>query len=169
MGVETVALVGALGAGIGGGVSEILGGLEANQQAKRNARMLERLGVIEAEEVRRETRDAVGAQRAAIAASGGDPTVGSAVDITAETSLEGELEAQERAFAFDLRAAQERQVGQAARTAGIVRGVGTILGTGLTALGQTPQATPSGGGTLPDGTPFRRGRDFRAGHDGQPF
>jgi hypothetical protein len=131
-------LIGVLGAQ---GLTQVLGGVAANRQAKENADILEDLGIVAAEDTRREVRSLIGSQRAAVAASGGDPNVGSALDLTAESASEGELAALRAQFGFDARAAVAENEGRAALVSGITGGIGTILGGSLTALGQNPSTT----------------------------
>ena len=147
----------ALGLAVGvQGISQVAAGVGANRQASRNARILEKLGVIAAADERRATRAIEGAEVTAAAHRGGDPTTGSNLDIAAETAVAGELAARRAQFGFDAQAAAQRQAGINALVAGIVGGTGSILGGSARALGQNP-STGGGGGaniTVPATTTF---------------
>ena len=159
-----------MGAGLGillasQGLTQILGGVAADRQAQDNADILEKLGIVAQQDTMRETRRLIGSQRAAAAASGGDPNSGSNLDIQLESSAEGTLEALRARFGFKARAVAAENEGKAAFVSGITSGVGTILGGSVAALGQNPSTTAVPAGRL------RAGVDYRPSQAGQgrPF
>ena len=135
-----------MGAGLGvllgaQALTQILGGVAADQQAKDNADILEDLGIVAYQDRLRDTRSLISSQRAAAAASGGDPNSGSALDIQLDTAGEGTLDALRARFGFKSRATAEKNAGRAALVSGGVGALGTILGGTVTALGQNPSTT----------------------------
>ena len=158
-----------MGAGLGvllgaQALTQILGGVAADQQAKDNADILEDLGIVAFQDRMRDTRSLISSQRAAAAASGGDPNSGSALDIQLDTAGEGTLDALRARFGFKSRATAEKNAGRAALVSGAVSSLGTILGGTVTALGQNPTTTTPAGRLV-------AGRDFRPSMAGQgrPF
>ncbi len=133
-----------------GGLSQIFGGIAAKNQADKNADLLRKLGIASAEEARREVRALQGAQ---INAHTGDATQGSALDIAADTAVEGEVAARRAQFQFDARASAEEDAGLQALVASITKGTGTILGGTVKALGQVPKANPGFGAEPAAGHP----------------
>jgi hypothetical protein len=129
-----------------GGLSQIFAGIAAKNQADQNAKVLKRLGVAAAEEARRDLRALQGAQ---INAHPGDATEGSALDIAADTAVEGEVAARRAQFQFDAQAIAEEDAGLQALVASITRGSGTILGGTVKALGQVPASNPGFGSAEP--------------------
>ncbi len=131
-------------ADIGSGISafsQIGGGIASFSQGKSNASMLRKLGVISADEERVRTRRILGAQQAAAAASGIDPTSGSAMDVQGDTALEGEIAALMAKFDYDAQAAVVKGEATESLMAGFQNAAGTILGTQLDKLGQNPRTT----------------------------
>jgi hypothetical protein len=122
--------------------SQIGGGVASFAQGKKNAKMLKELGVISAREERVRTARLLGAQQTAAAASGIDPTSGSALDVQAETALEGEIAALMAQFDYDSQAEVARNEGTQALIGGFQNAAGTILGGQLAKLGQNPR-TPT--------------------------
>ena len=134
-------------ADIGSGISafsQIGGGIASFAQGKNNASMLRKLGVISADEERVRTRRILGAQQAAAAASGIDPTSGSAMDVQGDTALEGEIAALMAKFDYDAQAAVVEGEATESLMAGFQNAAGTILGTQLDKLGQNPRTRDSG-------------------------
>ena len=129
-------------AGIGSGISafgQIGGGIASFSQGKSNASMLRKLGVISAEEERVRTRRILGAQQSAAAASGIDPTSGSALDVQGDTALEGEIAALMAKFDYDAQAAVVEGEATESLISGFQNASSTILGTQLDKLGQNPR------------------------------
>jgi len=135
-------------AGVGQAAGQIGAGFAAKRQAEKNADLLEELGILAAADELRAGKKLVGTQRAAMAASGGDPNEGTFIDIQAETASKAARSALRAKFAFDSAAFAQEEAGRAALIAGIVGGAGTLLGTATSVLGQ-PQAGSTGfsGGT----------------------
>lgn len=150
-----------LGAGAGGfdtasglsaisGLTQILGGVAANRQAQANADLAEELGLLAADDVRREGRALEGAQRAAATT-----VTGSALDIILADAVETEVDALRAKFGFDAAAVVSENQGTAALIASIVRGTGSVLGGIQRSRNATPRtrtplgAAPTGGGRLP--------------------
>jgi len=134
-------------ADVSGGLSafsQIGGGIASFVQGKKNAKMLKELGIIAAREERVRTARLLGAQQTAAAASGIDPTSGSALDVQAETALEGEIAALMAQFDYDSQAEVARNEGTQALIGGLQNAAGTILGGQLAKLGQNPRTrTPT--------------------------
>ncbi len=110
-------------ASILGGGAEILGGVASSRRAGQNAKLLEELGLLNADEVRREGRALEGAQVAAATT-----TTGSALEIILADAVETEVDALRAKFGFDAQAAVVEQEGQDQLIASILQGSGRILG-----------------------------------------
>ena len=120
------------------GITQLLGGIAAKDQAEKNADLLQELGILRAQTVRREGRRLQGRQIAQAGFAGGTMT-GSILDIIADTAVENEQEALTQQFSFDAQAAAEEQRGTALLVASISRGQSTILGGTARALGRLPR------------------------------
>ncbi len=123
--------------------TSIAGGAAANRDAQAEADHLRKLGRIEGEDKRRETRRLLASQQAAFAASGVDPSVGTPLDVLADTVAESELAALRIQFGRESEATAMRQRGRRAQTQGITGALGTILGGASTfaLLGSKPGVT----------------------------
>jgi len=152
-----------------GAFSQIGGGLAQFHQAKANAKALNRIGKIEAADVRRQTRRLLGREQVAAAASGVDPTQGSALDIQAEAALEGEVAALRARFARDSQARAIKAEGKAALIRGISGASSSLLGGLAGQLGGEENTQSSGGSLTPAGerrlkriqaSEFRRSRGY---------
>ncbi len=123
--------------------TSIAGGAAANRDAKAEAAQLRRLGRVEAEDQRRETRRLLASQQAAFAASGVDPSVGTPLDVLGATVAEAELAALRIEFGRESEATSISRRGSRAQTQGITSGLGTILGgaTMFGRLGSKPGVT----------------------------
>ena len=108
--------------------SSIQGGIQAGNNADAQGVFLRRVGQIEAEDQRRETRRLIASQQVAFAASGVDTSVGSPLDVLGDTVAEAELAALRIQFAREQGALSIESRGDAARASGITTGVGTVLG-----------------------------------------
>lgn len=114
--------------GIFAGLSQIQAGKSAYRQAKTNAARLTDAANFNADRERVKFRKVGGAQMASYASSGIDASTGSAADVQAETAFEGELAAFMARFGLDTQADRILQEGEAARDAGKIRGISSILG-----------------------------------------
>lgn len=117
-------------------------GVEAQRAAKINAARMrataadvERIANVEAGGVRTDATKIIGEQRAMVGASGIDTSVGSVVDMAAYTRAQAELDAQKlknnaarEAWGIRTQAAEVQRQGRAAKTAGKMQAIGTILG-----------------------------------------
>lgn len=110
----------------------------ADQQA-RDARAM---GAIQEERVRRQVRQAAGAQRAALGANGVDIGSGTALDLQADTAGQGEQDAYltranalREAWGFKVQANNYRNQAMLTRKAGKMAAAGTLLGSGAQAFG----------------------------------
>ena len=123
--------------------TSIAGGAAANRDARAEADQLRRLGKVEAEDQRRETRRLLASQQVAFAASGVDPSVGTPLDVLGATVAEAELAALRIEFGRESEATAIRQRGRRAQTQGITGSLGTILGGASTfaLLGTKPGVT----------------------------
>jgi hypothetical protein len=117
---------------------------EQNAQiARQGAADARARGQEEAGQQRMKTRRFIGAQKAAIAASGIDPTTGSALDTLSESAAFGELDAltiqnnaSREAWGYQTQATGFLNEGRLARSRGRQRGYATLLTTaGETSLG----------------------------------
>ena len=108
--------------------SSISGGIRAGNNADAEGVFLRRVGQVEAADKRRETRRLIASQRVAFGASGVDPSVGSPMDVLGDTVAESELAALRIKFAREQGTLSIEQRGDQAQQAGIVNGVGTVLG-----------------------------------------
>ncbi len=126
--------------------ASVAGGAAANRDARAEAAHLKRLGKVEAEDQRRETRRLLASQQVAFAASGVDPSVGTPLDVLADTVAEAELAALRIQFGRESEAAAIRSRGRRAQTQGITGALGTILGGVSTfgKLGSTPTGPRTG-------------------------
>lgn len=111
-------------------VSKVNAGI--SMRASRDA--LKR-GYIEADEQRQETRQVIGAQRAAFAANGIDVNDGSAAIVQDDTAALGELDAltlmnnaAREAYGYRVQAMDQRQQGKLAKYQGKMDAIGSILG-----------------------------------------
>jgi hypothetical protein len=138
---------------LGGAIAQIMAGVTARDQENENAKLLEALGLVNADEERRFTRSIIASQIAADTSGGG-----SAEDIILDTAVEGEVAALRKAFGFDAAASAARARGDSARQVGITRGVGTILGGFQRQLAQTPGKRETGGGGFTRSSPAQSGR-----------
>ncbi|KKK68768.1 hypothetical protein LCGC14_2940720 [marine sediment metagenome] len=122
-----------------GGLAQIFGGIGAQRQSSQNARLLKRLGLLNAEEDRRAGR---ALQSAQIAAST-TPDFGSALDIQLDDAVETEIGVLRREFGFDAQAEVAEAQGRSALISSLIRGSSTILGGFQRDLAQNPkQRTP---------------------------
>jgi len=159
--METASLIGGMGGGSAGigmgsglgtgisGIGSIIGGIQANSAAKRNAKLLERIGELEADQERRNTRALMGAQRAAVGASGFDPSSGSFLDLVASTAVDGEVRAMRIAFARETEADAQRQEGHDLLFEGILGGTSQIAAGAF----DFNKASTQQGGFTPKGQP----------------
>ncbi len=115
--------------------TSIAGGAAASRDANAEADQLRRLGKIEAEDKRRETRRLLASQQVAFAASGVDPSVGTPLDVLGATVAEAELAALRIEFGRESEATSIRSRGRRALTQGITGSLGTILG-GVSTFGK---------------------------------
>lgn len=138
-------LSGALqGAGqIASGAQSIAAGQIAASQAKINADLLEELGLLKADEVRRERGRIAGIRTVAFAKGGVNPNTGSALDVALDAAVEDELAALNAKFGFESQAFTQLVQGRNAALAGQIRGiaagtrgVGTIISGGVSAREQ---------------------------------
>ncbi len=120
------------------GITQLLGGIAAKDQADENAKLLRELGILRAQAVRRVGRRLEGRQIAQAGFAGGTMT-GSIIDIIADTTVENEREALTQQFSFDAQAQVEEARGTALLVASIARGQSTILGGVSRALGRLPR------------------------------
>lgn len=139
--------------GVAGGGANVAGGilegraaerdaLAKKQEAEMAARDAMARGVQEAGRARTATSQLIGEQRVAYAASGVDPTQGTAAKTQADTRMVGELEAllvennaTREAWGLRRQAAAHGEQAKAYRTRTILGGVGGLLGMGGSALG----------------------------------
>ncbi len=119
------------------GITQLLGGIAAKDQAEENAKLLRELGILRAQAVRRAGRRLQGRQIAQAGFAGGTMT-GSIIDIIADTAVENEREALTQQFSFDAQAQAEEARGTALLVASVARGQSTILGGTARALGRIP-------------------------------
>ncbi len=115
--------------------TSIAGGVAANRDAKAEADQFSLLGRIEAKDKRRESRRLFAAQQVKFAGSGVDPSVGTPLDVLADTVAEAELAALRIQFGRESEAAAIRSRGRRAQTQGITGALGTILG-GVSTFGK---------------------------------
>ncbi len=115
--------------------TQLAGGAAASRDAQAEADQLRRLGRVEAEDQRRETRRLLASQQVAFAASGVDPSVGIPLDVLGASAAEAELAALRIQFGRESEATSIRQRGRRAQTQGITGALGTILG-GVSTFGQ---------------------------------
>lgn len=98
---------------------------------------------FEEQKVYREMRRALGSQRASFGASNVDPSMGSALDLQAETVAEGAMDAEivranamRQAWGFESEASQQRQGARASRRLGVMQQRTTLLTSAARAYGQ---------------------------------
>lgn len=142
-------------------IAQVAGGVSANRQADRNAKITRRVGEINAREIRRDTRRLVGSQIAAASASGVDPGSGTALDLQNEAIRQGARDELRALFMADSTAAAQEAQGRALLTGSIGRGVGTLLGGTQRALGLARSEQRARELIEPNRTP----RDQRSGAD----
>ena len=133
-----------LGGNLLSGAGSIAGGMNAAQMAKAQARILERQAEEEKAAARREAMrkreegERIGSRQLALAAASGggvnDPTV---LNIMGDTAAETEIHAEEIEYGGSVRAADllnqasaVRAGGQQMKTAGIIKGIGSIASGG---------------------------------------
>lgn len=111
-------------------VSKVNAGM--SEQAARDA--LAR-GEIEADDMRKQTRQVIGTQRTGFAANGIDVNTGSAGQIQDDTAALGELDAltilnnaAREAYGYRVQAVDQRQQGKLAKYQGKMEAFGSILG-----------------------------------------
>lgn len=119
-----------------GKVQQSIANYNANV-AEQQALDAQRRGIMEAGERRAQTRQQIGRQRTALAASGVDVSSGSALDIFADTAAYGELDAQtiqsnamREAYGYRTQSSNQRFQGSVANQAGRNRANSTLLTTG---------------------------------------
>ena len=156
MGLETLAIVGAVTSALGSVIGGIQGMQSANYNAKlasRNAEIAKRQGELEAERLDRDGRR----QRGAIAAAYGANNIvggeGSPLDVLENSFTIAELDKQNakynadiKAYGYNAEAAAQKQAGKTALTKGLFSAAGTAIG-GLSGLsgGSGPIATTAAG------------------------
>lgn len=98
---------------------------------------------FDAQQIRDKSRRLVSSQRAAFAASGVDPNAGSATDITADSRVQGEMEAliaiytgKSSATAHQAQSRLDQMRGRAAVTVGYVGAASSLLAGGTSAYRQ---------------------------------
>lgn len=132
-----------------------------NAISERNKAIQERQkGEQEATQKRREVARIIGQQRANVGASGVEMT-GSPLDVLEDTALQGaldvamirhnaEIRARDREFSaqnFDAQSELTMMSGRAARRAGMISALGTVVSTGSSVAGQWQQnGSPFGSG-----------------------
>jgi hypothetical protein len=145
----TIAATTAIASGTVGAIGAVRQGNYEAELAKNNAQLLEfrrqdalTRGAQEAGRIRAEGSRLVGAQEAAIAASGVDPTVGSPAGILAGTEVATAIDAEivksnavREAWGFDIQKQDVLQRGRLAKRAGLMTAVGTGLGAVGGAIG----------------------------------
>ena len=129
-------------------LGQLAGGIGQASQANANAKLLKRIGAIEANEVRRDTRRFISRQQQAAAASGIVANTGSALAVQSESAVEGEVAALRAQFAQTSRARAIKAEGRAALISSIGAAGKTILGGAAKQLGRggssTAKRTPVG-------------------------
>ena len=145
------------GSQVGAGVSE-------QRQARADARGLEKIGEIEAEQARKRGRRLAGRQRAQYAKAGVDVALGTPLEVLGETAFETELDALRRKWGYDEAADRRKREGKKALTSGIFGGISTLLGgaamasqSGLFTSGGGSAATRTGLGSPSVGAPTHGG------------
>ena len=125
-----MAVTGAVGLALSAvsAATSIAGGIAADRAAKSEAKFRKRLGAVEAEDRRRQTRRLIASQEVAFAKAGIDPGSGSPMDVLADTIAEEELQALRLKFSRDSQAESIRFQGKLALDSGISSGLGTVLG-----------------------------------------
>lgn len=140
-------LVASIGLSVFGGVQQAQAakaeGEYAAQVANNNAKVAtqqadyeRQLGNIEEEKHRRNVRQMLGSQRAALAANGIDTASGTALDLQAETAQFGEEDAlairanaARKAWGYEVEAGNYKAESRAAKARGKNQSIGTYLGT----------------------------------------
>jgi len=122
-----------------GDLAETAGRL-AKTQADANAKILDELAILDAEEERRTTRQLIASQRAAFARAGVVPGTGSALDVLLDTTIEGEVAALRRRFGLESEAFVERIRGLQADFQGQAAGVAANNAANATLLRGGAQA-----------------------------
>lgn len=142
-------------ASVEAGKQEESSSLAAESMARSQADAATRRGAFEAARIRREGRRLIGRQIAAAAASGADPSSGSAADIQAGTArivTTDELTARNNAFleaqGYTQLAKNYRKQARGAKYAGFFTGTGHLLGAYGTIYESKPKESPHlfGGG-----------------------
>jgi len=147
----------ALGASAMQAAGAVAGGIQANNTAKYNAKILERQGrqeimsaASEAGSIRRKAQQETGSQIASVAGSGFEID-GSPADVIAQNAAEMELESmqtlwsgQAKAVTYQNQARMTRFEGKQAQTAGIISGVSTMAMGAASAFGGGGMSLPLG-------------------------
>ncbi len=115
--------------------TSIVGGVMAKQNADADAKTQRRIGAVEAEDKRRETRRLLAAQEAQYAANKVVTDIGSPLDVAGDTVAEGELAALRLKFARDSMSDAIQRRGDEALLSSIFEATGTLLGGGLDIAG----------------------------------
>ena len=108
------------------GVFQIAGGVAAQEQGVVDGAFRRQLGAIEASDHRRETRRLLARQQVAFAAAGVDPTLGTPLDVLADSVRERELAALRIRFARETEAKQLISRGKQAFVEGAVGGTASL-------------------------------------------
>ncbi|MFQ5472450.1 MAG: hypothetical protein ACE5FA_06155 [Dehalococcoidia bacterium] len=109
--------------------AQVGGGIASARAAKQQAKVQRRLGQIEAEDVRRESRRLLARQRVAFAKAGVSTTAGTPLDVFADAAAEAELTALRRIFERESGAVATRSAGKQAGVQGGLGGLSTVLGS----------------------------------------
>lgn len=142
----------ALGLGLAGGIADAVGsanqGAAEDKRAQQNARIAEQAaadalarGEKDVGQVKTQTGNVIGEQRAQYAEGGAVVSSGTAADVQAATAAQGKLEelvtrnnAYREAWGFKNQATEYRLAGSEAKSAGEARAAGSLLATGGRAL-----------------------------------
>lgn len=138
--MAALAVVGAIGSAVIGGIGALQEGAAANAAAQYNAQQyetaaktVEEQGHAEANKARRENRRLLGQMRAQYGASG-ITLEGSPLDVLEDTAAEGELEAQQKIYSGRVQAVEyrnkaslSRMQGESAKKAGYIGAVGKLF------------------------------------------
>lgn len=126
-----MAFLAAFGAGAGTLVSaglSIAGGIKAKKDAEAEANIRRKLGKVEAEDRRRQTRRLIASQQVAFAKAGVATGAGTPLDVLGDTVAEEELAALRIRFGRRLESDALKRQGDQALVFGVAGGLGTILG-----------------------------------------
>ena len=108
--------------------TSVVGGIQANKDAKAESKHLKRIGEIEAKDFRRETARLLASQQVAFAVAGVDASLGTPLDVLGDSVAERELQALRIRYGRRSQAAPIKRQGQLAALQGGAQGLGTILG-----------------------------------------